>query len=48
MRLDGWPGSVAEEGGLVADAKLVGEQAEVVDVGFVWAGVADGADEDKA
>lgn len=45
---DGWPAGVADEGCVVADVQLVGEEAQVVDVGFVWAGVADGADEDEA
>lgn len=48
VREDGGPGCVAEEGGGVADAKLVGQQAEVVDVGFVGGRVTDGADKDKA
>lgn len=47
MRQDGRPARVADEGGMVADAELVGQQAEVIDVGFVGAGVTDGTHEDQ-
>ena len=37
MLEDGGPAGVAEEGGVVADVEFVGEEAEVVNVGFVGA-----------
>jgi hypothetical protein len=47
MRQDGGPARVADEGGVVADAELVSQQAEVIDVRLVGARVTDGADEDQ-
>lgn len=44
---DSGPAGVADEGGVVSNLELVGEEAEVVDVSFVWAGLTNGANENK-
>lgn len=47
VRQDRRPAGVADEGGVVPDAQLVRQEAQVVDVRLVRAGVPDGADQDE-